>query len=82
MSAFSKTSLPPVARVGDSADIVPGLRIDTSAARIPARLVPLRRDLPITVAAESLVKLVSVAVRHAVSHLERRPQKRKARQRR
>ena len=38
MAAFSKTSLPPVARVGDSADFVVGVRNDTSIAAAPRTL--------------------------------------------
>jgi len=76
MSSFSKTSLPAVARVGDSGDIVSGLRSDTSVAR-PARFLPLKRALPITVPAEPLLKLKSLAVKHGVSRPERRQRLRK-----
>lgn len=42
MAAFSKTSLPPIARVGGSADVVVGVRNDTSVASVPRVLLPWR----------------------------------------
>jgi len=81
MPGFSTTSLPPIARVGDSADIVGGLRRDTSVAR-PPRFLALKRALPITVPAEPLLKLESVPVKDARTRSERRQHlKRKPRRR-
>lgn len=71
MSAFSKTSLPPVARVGDSADILSGLRGDTSAARIPTIILTPRRTEQPTAPVEFL-ELPSVVVRRGATRLKQR----------
>lgn len=39
MATFSGTGLPPVARVGNSADAIQALGRDTSLVRLPVRLV-------------------------------------------
>jgi len=35
MTAFSRTSLPPIVRLGDSADVAASVRRDTPAALVP-----------------------------------------------
>lgn len=70
MSVFSKTSLPPVARVGGSADVVVGVRNDTSIAPVPRvllpwRVLPARLPIPEPLKHQAIVELKRRRVKRA-----------------
>lgn len=56
MSVFSKTSLPPVVRLGGSGDFTCRVRLDTSAALPPRGLVRSRRVVGVQAVGLKVVK--------------------------
>lgn len=64
VGTFSGTSLPPIVRVGNSADAVQALRRDTALASLPVQIVRSPQVIRSTVA--SGVKVEFVAKRRTV----------------
>jgi hypothetical protein len=71
MGTFSGTSLPPIVRVGNSADAVQALRRDTAVASLSVELVRSPRVVRSSAVAAPRVKLEFVAKRRAVRRRRR-----------